>query len=114
MSSGDLVAFTLLFFLKLHGSPMRPRFVILRAMQMVPTAIGTGVRTISGSWLLLFLAMTLIGISSVSAQSGSGRRFGTLGGVEPAGQYPSPQYYVALEAYRAGDLEQDLTFLTAL
>lgn len=43
--------------------------------------------------------------STLSAQGGNVGRFGTLGGVEPQGQYPSQQYYIALSAYRAGDLE---------
>jgi hypothetical protein len=38
------------------------------------------------------------------AQGGNIGGFGTLGGVEPTGQYPSPQYYLALEIYRSGDL----------
>ena len=33
-----------------------------------------------------------------------GQGSGILGGVEPAGQYPNPQYYLALEIYRSGDL----------
>ncbi len=41
---------------------------------------------------------------SAAAQSGMGGGFGTLGGVEPTGQYPPPQYYIGLQVYRAGDL----------
>ncbi|MDA9777346.1 hypothetical protein N9D38_02820 [Rubripirellula sp.] len=37
-------------------------------------------------------------------QVNRGGAFGLLGGVEPAGQYPSQQYYLALEIYRRGDL----------
>ena len=33
-----------------------------------------------------------------------GQGSGILGGVEPTGQYPNPQYYLALEIYRSGDL----------
>ncbi len=38
------------------------------------------------------------------AQGGNLGGFGTLGGVEPTGQYPPPQYYYALQVYRSGDL----------
>ncbi len=41
-----------------------------------------------------------------AAQGGNLGGFGTLGGVEPTGRYPSEQYYLALEVYRSGNLEQ--------
>lgn len=50
------------------------------------------------------LLATLIDVGTSHAQ-GNGTGFGTLGGIEPSGQYPSAKYYVALQAYRAGDLE---------
>ena len=37
-------------------------------------------------------------------QENRGGVYGGLGGVEPTGQYPNPQYYLALEIYRTGDL----------
>lgn len=40
--------------------------------------------------------------SVTEGQVGGG--LSVLGGVEPTGQYPSPQYYLALEIYRSGDL----------
>ena len=46
----------------------------------------------------LFLSLA----SVVQGQVGGG--LSILGGVEPTGQYPSPQYYLALEIYRSGDL----------
>ena len=36
---------------------------------------------------------------------------GQLGGSEPGGQYPSPQYYLGLQYYRSGDLEQAVDVL---
>lgn len=36
---------------------------------------------------------------------------GLLGGSEPDGRYPSPQYYIGLEIYRSGDLEQAVDVL---
>lgn len=59
------------------------------------------------------LALLVIAVSadSSSAQSGLGGNFGTLGGVEPGGQYPPPQYYAGLEAYRSGDIETALDIL---
>ncbi len=54
----------------------------------------------------LFLVLALICGRQASAQGGNAGRFGTLGGVEPVGQYPSQQYYLALQVYRSGDLEQ--------
>ena len=46
------------------------------------------------------------GAASVAfGQAGQGG-FGSLGGVEPPGFYPTEQYYLALEIYRRGDLEQ--------
>lgn len=39
-----------------------------------------------------------------AAQTGAIGNFGTLGGVEPAGQFPPPQYYIGLQIYRSGDL----------
>lgn len=56
---------------------------------------------------LLALSMSMLATTNCWAQSGFGN-FGTLGGVEPAGQYPSPLYYTGLEAYRSGDLESAL------
>ncbi len=53
---------------------------------------------------LLFLLVASISPSSALAQGGNLGGFGTLGGVEPVGQYPAPQYYLALEIYRRGDL----------
>jgi hypothetical protein len=55
--------------------------------------------------LLLLVGCWLIAPHPVAAQSGLGG-VGTLGGVEPGGQYPSRDYYVALEIYRSGDLEE--------
>ena len=40
-----------------------------------------------------------------------GGGIGRLGGVEPEGKYPSPQYYLGLEVYRTGDLEQAVDVL---
>lgn len=37
-------------------------------------------------------------------QANRGGVYSALGGVEPTGQYPNPQYYLALEIYRRGDL----------
>lgn len=54
--------------------------------------------------VLLFTWFGGVEPTVVQAQGGIGQ----LGGVEPAGQYPSPQYYVGLKAYRAGDLESAL------
>ncbi len=56
--------------------------------------------------ILLCAIASLWAPSSVIAQGGNLGGFGTLGGVEPAGQYPSPQYYIALEIYRSGDLPE--------
>lgn len=52
---------------------------------------------------VFLVAACLIG-APAAAQSGMGTGFGTLGGVEPAGQYPPPQYYIGLQIYRGGDL----------
>ncbi len=53
-------------------------------------------------WIVFFLS---IPATEILAQGGNVGRFGTLGGVEPSGRYPSDQYYQALEVYRTGDLE---------
>ncbi|WP_146514279.1 hypothetical protein [Rubripirellula amarantea] len=36
---------------------------------------------------------------------------GLMGGVEPSGQYPSQQYYLGLQTYRSGDLDQAVDVL---
>jgi tetratricopeptide (TPR) repeat protein len=56
--------------------------------------------------LLAVWAMAMFSDSSWG-QAGVGQ-FGTLGGVEPGGQYPPPQYYVGLDAFRSGDIESAL------
>lgn len=55
--------------------------------------------------LVVFAGACWMAPRSASAQAGAGG-FGTLGGVEPGGQYPSQQYYIALEIYRTGDMEE--------
>ncbi len=66
----------------------------------------------SGAMMRIFGGLILIaGVLCVfprmaSAQGSGLGTFGTLGGVEPGGQYPSQEYYLALEIYRSGDLEQ--------
>ncbi|WP_372716900.1 hypothetical protein [Novipirellula sp.] len=55
---------------------------------------------------LIAAASVLCLMPQVSFAQGSGLGgFGTLGGVEPGGRYPSQEYYIALEMYRSGDLE---------
>ena len=55
--------------------------------------------------LIVALACSFVSQSQIVHGQGSGLGgFRTLGGQEPAGQYPSPQYYLALELYRGGDL----------
>lgn len=55
--------------------------------------------------LALIAVLATLSAGHVLAQGRNSGRFGTLGGVEPQGQYPSQAYYVALAAYRSGDLE---------
>ena len=50
----------------------------------------------------ILIVVLMIGFSN------SARGQNLLGGVEPRGEYPSQQYYLALEIYRSGDLEQAL------
>ena len=50
-------------------------------------------------WLPVFLALFVCPAAAPAQQS-------ILGGREPGGQYPSPAYYLALEVYRSGELEQ--------
>ncbi len=76
-------------------------------------------------WLALFLAVGLV-LSSGQGLKAQNSPFdqpeptpfqripggiGQLGGSEPGGQYPSPQYYLGLEIYRTGDLEQAVDVL---
>ena len=56
--------------------------------------------------IALVFFCSLLTSNSCFGQGGGLGRFGTLGGVEPTNQYPSQQYYVALEIYRTGDLEE--------
>lgn len=77
------------------------------------------------SWLALFWAVGFVLSSGQvlqaqdspfdSPQSTPFRRtpggIGQLGGSEPGGQYPSPQYYLGLQVYRSGDLEQAIDVL---
>ncbi|MFK8111018.1 MAG: hypothetical protein AB8B91_02385 [Rubripirellula sp.] len=58
------------------------------------------IRVVLGCSMLAALMVT-----SAHAQRRPGAAIGMLGGVEPGGQYPSPKLYIALEAYRSGDLE---------
>ncbi|WP_146395895.1 hypothetical protein [Planctomycetes bacterium CA13] len=55
--------------------------------------------------LILLVLFALAPASRCFAQSGGLGNFGTLGGFEPRGQYPSQEYFAALEIYRDGDLE---------
>ncbi|MGI9474250.1 MAG: CHAT domain-containing protein [Rubripirellula sp.] len=96
---------------------MRPRFVNLLAdcHNQRPHGIS---RRWSSRWLamtfvMLVMAFVILQSPFASAQGGNLGGFGTLGGVEPGGQYPSQQYYLALEAYRAGDLEQAIDLFDA-
>ncbi|WP_345683803.1 hypothetical protein [Novipirellula caenicola] len=58
---------------------------------------------------LIAAASVLSLTPQVSFAQGSGLgSFGTLGGIEPGGRYPSQEYYIALEIYRSGDLENAL------
>lgn len=54
--------------------------------------------------MIPMLVLWLCPSAVACAQGGNLGGFGTLGGVEPTGSYPSPQYYMALEIYRSGDL----------
>ncbi len=56
------------------------------------------------AWALLTAWLGMIAPQAAHSQGNAGN-FGTLGGVEPVGQYPSPQYYIGLDVYRSGDLE---------
>lgn len=89
---------------------MRSRLAFLRAEKIVAADFRASVQGIRISWVAVASAclLGLLSFTSAFAQGGNLGGFGTLGGVEPGGQYPSPQYYVALDAYRAGDLEQAL------
>ncbi len=61
----------------------------------------------TSTWLLL-AGIALICLTDgipAMAQGGNLGGFGTLGGQEPIGQYPSPQYYMALRIYRTGDMD---------
>lgn len=54
---------------------------------------------------LILVALASLGVTQQAAAQGAGiGNFGTLGGVEPQGQYPNNQYYLALRIYRSGDL----------
>lgn len=56
---------------------------------------------------VVIFAIVLFAIAAPSramAQAGGMGSFGTLGGVEPTGQYPPQSYYLALDVYRSGDL----------
>ena len=77
------------------------------------------------SWLTVFLATSFFLSSGQdlqaqdspfdAAQATAYQRaaggIGQLGGSEPSGQYPSPQYYIGLEIYRSGDLERAVDVL---
>jgi hypothetical protein len=63
-------------------------------------------RRLSSSGIPRVCWFTLISLSLTwNAHVAAQRNAGQLGGVEPSGQYPSPQYYVGLDIYRTGDLE---------
>ena len=67
------------------------------------------------------ISLLLLGSHSIHAQFGNGNNGNgqpnnrpntgnngnilPFGGVEPTGQYPTREYYIGLEAYRAGDLK---------
>ena len=53
---------------------------------------------------VLSLGILLVDSTKSNGQGVRGGTFGQLGGVEPDAQYPSPQYYLALEIYRTGNL----------
>ena len=55
----------------------------------------------------LCLAFFVGAAAPVSAQRSQ------LGGVEPSGQYPSQQYYIGVDIYRSGDLEEAIDVLDA-
>jgi hypothetical protein len=70
--------------------------------------LGIAIQPIVLAGLFLVVGVMVVGTGSqqAEAQGGNAGRFGTLGGVEPTGRYPSQQYYLAMEVYRSGDLEQ--------
>ena len=63
--------------------------------------------------LVLLIGYLLVAPCPAAAQGGRLGGTGVLGGVEPSGQYPSQQYYIGLEVYRSGDLEQAIRVFDA-
>lgn len=61
----------------------------------------------------LCLLSSLIAATPAFSQGGNLGGFGTLGGVEPTGRYPSQQYYLALDIYRSGDLVEAINAFDA-
>ncbi|WP_186775491.1 CHAT domain-containing protein [Rubripirellula tenax] len=59
------------------------------------------------------LSFCLFSPSQAVFAQGQGTAFGTLGGVEPTGQYPPQTYYLALGVYRGGDLPSALNAFEA-